>query len=76
MKRFVSYLCLMMGLLLCGVINVAAESRMDSVLNLSRRANDYFMRTVPDPTANSVTDKVRPSHIWTRGVYYEGLMGL
>ena len=76
MKYYISHFCFLMGLLLCGIVSVAAESRMDSVLLLSRRANDYFMRTVPDPTANSVTDKVRPSHIWTRGVYYEGLMGL
>ena len=41
-----------------------------------RRANDYFMAKWPDPGADIVTDKTRASNIWTRGVYYEGLMAL
>ena len=40
------------------------------------KANAYFMRTWPDPGKEIVTNKARPSHIWTRGVYYEGLMAL
>jgi unsaturated rhamnogalacturonyl hydrolase len=40
------------------------------------RANDYFMAKWPDPGKDIVTDKTRPSHIWTRAVYYEGLMAL
>ncbi len=39
-------------------------------------ANDYFMKTWPDPGLDIVTNKVRPSNIWTRAVYYEGLMAL
>ena len=39
-------------------------------------ANDYFMKLWPDPGKETVTNKVRPSNIWTRGVYYEGLMAL
>ncbi|GAB6010654.1 glycoside hydrolase family 88 protein [Viscerimonas tarda] len=39
--------------------------------------NDYFMRTYPDVGAKSyVGGKERNSKIWTRGVYYEGLMAL
>jgi unsaturated rhamnogalacturonyl hydrolase len=34
------------------------------------------MNKWPDPGKEIVTDKVRPSNIWTRGVYYEGLMEL
>ncbi len=34
------------------------------------------MRRWPDPGADIVTDRTRPSNIWTRAVYYEGLMGL
>jgi rhamnogalacturonyl hydrolase YesR len=30
----------------------------------------------PDPGADIVTDKTRPSNLWTRATYYEGLMGL
>ena len=39
-------------------------------------ANQYFMEKWPDPGMNIVTDKVRPSNIWTRATYYEGLMAL
>jgi rhamnogalacturonyl hydrolase YesR len=37
-------------------------------------ANKYFMDKWPDPGANIVTNKSRPSNLWTRGTYYEGLM--
>lgn len=38
--------------------------------------NAYFMQKWPDPGIPIVTDKTRPSNIWTRAVYYEGLMAL
>jgi rhamnogalacturonyl hydrolase YesR len=40
-------------------------------------ANDYFMNKWPDVGQVIVSpDRTRPSNIWTRGVYYEGLMAL
>ena len=39
-------------------------------------ANKYFMEKFPDVGKPSVTDRERPSNIWTRGVYYEGLVAL
>lgn len=39
-------------------------------------ANDYFMQKWPDPGTPIVGDRVRPSNIWTRATYYEGLMAL
>jgi unsaturated rhamnogalacturonyl hydrolase len=39
-------------------------------------ANKYFMDKWPDAGKMIVTDRPRPSNIWTRGVYYEGLMAL
>lgn len=39
-------------------------------------ANTYFMEKWPDPAKVIVTDKVRTSNLWTRGVYYEGMMEL
>ena len=39
-------------------------------------ANAYFMNKWPDPGQVIINDKTRPSHIWTRAVYYEGLMAL
>jgi len=41
-----------------------------------RLANDYFMNKYPDPDEEIVTDRARPSNIWTRGTYYEGLLAL
>ena len=39
-------------------------------------ANDYFMALWTDTGKPIVTNKTRPSNIWTRAVYYEGLMAL
>ena len=41
-----------------------------------RLANSYFMNKWPDPGKEIVTNIARPSHIWTRAVYCEGLMAL
>lgn len=38
--------------------------------------NAYFMQKWTDTGKPIVTNKTRPSNIWTRGVYYEGLMAL
>ncbi len=48
----------------------------EQILKTLRLANDYFMAKWPDPGKEIVTNKTRPSNIWTRGVYYEGLMAL
>ncbi len=48
----------------------------ESVVQKMTLANDYFMQKWPDPGAPIVGDKVRPSNIWTRASYYEGLMAL
>jgi len=50
--------------------------QQQAVLAAMRKANAYFMNKWPDPGAPIVTNKTRPSDIWTRAVYYEGLMGL
>jgi unsaturated rhamnogalacturonyl hydrolase len=47
-----------------------------SILAAMQRANGYFVARWPDPTEDIVTDKTRPSNLWTRAIYYEGLMGL
>lgn len=49
----------------------------DKVLGSVEKVNAYFMQKWPDPTkATFVRNKVRPSSLWTRAVYYEGLMAL
>jgi len=45
-----------------------------TVLDLLRRANTYFVNKWPDPGTR--IDSSHESHIWTRAVYYEGLMAL
>ena len=53
-----------------------AQSTAEEVLATARKVNDYFMQQNPDPTLPTNVGKVRPSHLWTRAVYYEGLMAL
>ena len=50
--------------------------KKDAVLAPLRLTNQYFMNKWPDPGKSIVTNRERPSNIWTRGVYYEGLMAL
>ena len=45
-------------------------------LALAQRANDYFMAKWSDPTSPTTGKKLRPSNLWTRAVYYEGLFAL
>ncbi|MDQ6903688.1 MAG: glycoside hydrolase family 88 protein [Bacteroidota bacterium] len=49
------------------------------VLKTAELANAYFMNKWPDPGKEIFVpskNKTWPSHIWTRAVYYEGLMAL
>ena len=46
------------------------------ILEKMRLANQYFMDKWPDPGKEIITDRARPANIWTRAVYYEGLMAL
>ena len=47
-----------------------------AVLKVMQKANKYFMKKWPDPGDSITTNITRPSNIWTRAVYYEGLMAL
>jgi len=46
------------------------------VLNTMMLVNGYFMNKYADYTQSSNVGRIRPSNIWTRGVYYEGLVNL
>lgn len=52
------------------------QVQKSSVLKGMRSANNYFMDKWPDTGKPIVTNRERPSNIWTRAVYYEGLMAL
>lgn len=47
-----------------------------AILSQLQLANQYFMQKWPDPGKPTFTNKERPSNLWTRAVYYEGLMAL
>ncbi|HKL92510.1 MAG TPA: glycoside hydrolase family 88 protein, partial [Bacteroidales bacterium] len=60
-------------------LSVQAQELPDrkEILKTMVKANDYFMKKYADYTATShVRGTTRPSNIWTRAVYYEGLMAL
>ncbi len=68
MKRIIC-----MFLACCGLLTASAQSE---VLQAAQKTNDYFMAKYSDPTQPTNVKKIRPSHLWTRAVYYEGLMAL
>lgn len=47
-----------------------------SILKTMETANDYFIAKYPDPGKPTFVKKERPSNLWTRGVYFEGLRDL
>jgi rhamnogalacturonyl hydrolase YesR len=51
---------------------VSKEKTMEAMV----LANKYFMEKWPDVGKTIITERERPSNIWTRGTYYEGLMAL
>lgn len=62
-------------LALFALANLQAQTPQE-VLKVAQRANDYFMKKYSDPTVPTNVNKIRPSSLWTRAVYYEGLMEL
>ncbi len=56
--------------------NYAAAIAQSEVLQAARKTNDYFMAKYADPTVPTNVKRIRPSSLWTRAVYYEGLMAL
>ena len=61
---------------LCLVLCSLTAQGQDDVLSAARQTNDYFMKKYSDPTQPTNVKKIRPSSLWTRAVYYEGLMAL
>ncbi len=71
-------LCLAIVCMAEGCLSVAAQDMPErsGVLSAMEKANDYFMAKYPDPGAPTFVKKMRPSNLWTRGVYFEGLAAL
>ncbi len=70
--------CIIFFIVLVNINFLNAQNSLTKadVLERMTLANDYFMNKWPDPAVNIVTDKSRPSNIWTRATYYEGLMSM
>ena len=61
----------------CSVSKAQEIPDRKEVLKTMMKTNEYFMKKYADYRDSSfVRNTKRPSHIWTRGVYYEGLMAL
>ena len=77
MKRILIYLSLIL-------ISSSAFSQKNnvetptvgSVMQAMELANDHFINKYPDAGAPTFVKKQRPSNLWTRGVYFEGLWEL
>ncbi len=70
MKKFI-----LLMLTFCALTNIQGQMPQE-VLSVAQRVNDYFMKKYSDPTIPTNVGKIRPSSLWTRAVYYEGLMEL
>ena len=68
----VTLLCLMTGKPVMAQELPTQKETLETIV----KVNDYFMKKYADYTLPSFYGRVRPSNIWTRGVYYEGLMTL
>ncbi|MBR1401477.1 MAG: glycoside hydrolase family 88 protein [Prevotella sp.] len=55
---------------------MAQGANADEVVRTAQLVNNYFMKKYQDPTIPTNVNKVRSSNLWTRAVYYEGLMAL
>ncbi len=65
-----------LAIISCGVLQAQRLPPAKQILKSLRITNQYFMNAWPDPGKSIVTNRERPSNIWTRAVYYEGLMAL
>jgi len=80
MKR--RFPCLLVGSTLFCMIFMALRAQSQTLpsktelLKVMNLTNQYFMDKWPDAGKPIFTNIERPSNIWTRAVYYEGLMAL
>ena len=76
MKKYFFLISILISVLLQGSAYAQVSLDRQDVLEKMQLANNYFMKKWPDVGKTIVTNKERPSNIWTRSVYYEGLMAL
>lgn len=75
MKKKLIGVFLLMSLV-CGSISAQGLPDRKETLETLIKVNNYFMKKYADYRTPSYNGIIRSSNIWTRGVYYEGLMAL
>ncbi len=75
MKKFIYSSALLIGLS-SQLLFAQKLPNKKEVLQALKLTNTYFMNKWPDAGKSIITNKERPSNLWTRAVYYEGLMAL
>ena len=73
-KLFIAALALFLGGI--GMLKAQEIPDQKETLKTLIKVNDFYMKNNPDCRQPSYVNKMRPSNIWTRAVYYEGLMAL
>jgi len=71
----ITTLLLILSFAFSSAIAQKLPSKME-VMDKMVLTNGYFMKKWPDTGKSIITNRERPSNIWTRAVYYEGLMAL
>lgn len=60
----------------CGMMKAQNLPDRKETLKTLIKVNDHFMAKWPDAGMPTFVKRMRPSSLWTRAVYYEGLMAL
>lgn len=75
MKKFIFSSVILFGISVQLLLAQKIPNKKE-VLKVLKSTNAYFMNKWPDAGKSIITNRERPSNIWTRAVYYEGLMNL
>ncbi|UCS95015.1 glycoside hydrolase family 88 protein [Echinicola marina] len=59
-----------------GILKAQELPSQKEIMDQMVLTNQYLMDKWPDPGVNVITNRERSSNLWTRAVYYEGLMAL
>ncbi len=76
MKTYLKKTGLLLSFFVVIVVHAQKLPKKTESLAAMRLTNAYFMNKWPDAGKTVTTNKERPSNLWTRAVYYEGLMAL
>ena len=76
-RQYVRFHALLLSMVFCsGMLFAQKLPDKKEIIKTLELTNAYFMNKWPDAGKVIMTNIARPSNIWTRAVYYEGLMAL